>query len=162
MILTGDGNDSLEIESIELINEDSRAPDTYKIICSGDNSDHFVAELSTIDETIVPDEEPPMVMDAMALKARVAELLKIVVDEDVLNKFGYPTVDVDSVLTSVLMECDQKPVRATTCADVETKIRENVKLLFTTVIGDDSIKEMLNNHTVDEVIEHVIKLADSE
>lgn len=162
------------VENIELVNDDSQAPDTYKIIC-GDNTDAQasvyeifdmteknpvkVEELPTILETT--EEEATLFMDDDKLRVRVAELLKIVVDEDVLSKFGYPAVDVDCVLTLVLQECEQKPVDAASCSDVGTKIRENVKLLFTTVIGDDSIKEMLNNHTVDEVINHVITMADA-
>lgn len=38
-------------------------------------------------------------------------------------------------------------------------MRENAKLLFTAVIDNDSIKQLLNNHSVDEVIVHVLKLA---
>lgn len=186
MIVNAEIGDIVNIENIELINADSQAPDTYKIICAGDvdtqdstyeiyevagANSMKIEELSTIpeateevdetDETEETEEESMLSMDDEKLRTRIAELLKLVVDEDVLSKFGYPTVDVDTVLTSVLHECDQKPVDLASCPDIGTKIRENVKLLFTTVIGDDSIKEMLNNHTVDEVINHVIALAEA-
>lgn len=35
-------------------------------------------------------------------------------------------------------------------------MREYVKLLFTVVIHNDSIKELLNNYPIDEVIEYVL------
>lgn len=168
--------DIVNVENIELISTDSQAPDTYKIICSNDAdpTDPTYEELYEVPGSnamkieelpIIPEaedeEKPTICMDEKKLQSRVAELLKIVVDEDVLSKFGYPAVDVDTVLTFVLQECEQKPVDFASCPDIGTKIRENVKLLFTTVIGDDSIKEMLNNHTVDEVIDHVITAAEA-
>lgn len=39
------------------------------------------------------------------------------------------------------------------------RIRENAKLLFTSVIDDATITTLLNNRTVDEVILHVLKLS---
>lgn len=173
-IVNAEVGDIVNIEHIELINTDSQAPDTYKIICGGESesqdavfeiyemdgsSTMKIEEMPTIPET--NDEESTIFLDDDELQKRVAELLKIVVDEDVLTKFGYPAVDTDTVLTSVLQECEQKPVDVASCPDIGTKIRENVKLLFTTVIGDESIKDMLNNHTVDEVINYVITLAET-
>lgn len=38
-------------------------------------------------------------------------------------------------------------------------MRENVKLLFTVVVDNDSIKTLLNNHTIDEVMRQVLKMA---
>lgn len=167
VIVNADIGDVVNVDQIELISADSQAPDTFKIVCPAGSEDIYEIyeeqdpvpvkseEMPTIPEA--PEDEP---MNDDELHARVTELLKIVVDEEILTKFGYPTVDVDSVLTSVLQECEQNPVDIASCADVGTKIRENVKILFTTVIGDDSISEMLNNHTVDEVINHVIAMAD--
>lgn len=40
--------------------------------------------------------------------------------------------------------------------DYATRMREYVKLLFTVVIHNDSIKELLNNYPIDEVIEYVL------
>lgn len=95
------------------------------------------------------------------LKENVTRLLKTVVDEDVLLKFGYPKAPIEKVLTSVIKQCGQTPVDNSTCPDASTILRENVKLLFTTVIDDDSIKIMLNNHTIDEVVCHVVKLSET-
>lgn len=96
------------------------------------------------------------------LKENIGRLLKTVVDEDILNKFGYPKAPIDKVLCSVIKQCGQTPVDSTTCIDSITNLRENVKLLFTSVIDDDSIKEMLNNQTIDEVVCHVIKLSEND
>lgn len=95
------------------------------------------------------------------LKESIVRLLKIVVDEDILIKFGYPKAPIERVLSSVIKQCGQSPVDNVTCPNLSSKLRENVKLLFTSVIDDESIKEMLNNHTIDEVVCHVIKLSES-
>lgn len=161
---------------IELVHEDSLTPNTYKIVCSDMKRDDTYIEILKIDEKPEPRktrrsaaklkvekpyDDPVLIMDDDTLKLRVAEILKIVVDEDVLTKYGYPNETVENVLSNVLNDCDQKPINDDSCPDVGTKIRENVKLLFTTVIDDDSIKNMLNNHTIDEVINHVIELANN-
>lgn len=95
------------------------------------------------------------------LKENIAKLLKTVVEEDVLKKFGYPKTPIEKVLNSVIKQCGHSPVDGSTCVDANTKLRENVKLLFMSVIDDESIKEMLNNHTIDEVVCHVIKLSET-
>lgn len=41
-------------------------------------------------------------------------------------------------------------------------MREYVKLLFTVVIHNDSIKELLNNYPIDEVVEYVLGNDDDE
>lgn len=95
------------------------------------------------------------------LKGNVSRLLKTVVEEDVLKKFGYPKTPIERVLNSVIKQCGHTPIDDSTCPDATTKLRENVKLLFMSVIDDESIKEMLNNHTIDEVVCHVIKLSET-
>lgn len=137
--------------------------DTYKIICATNDDPKMEKSLMASDfEILVDNYEQPKELIAMnenELKENVAELLKIVVEEDILTKHGYPDETIENILVHVLLECDQKPIDISSCSDVGTKLRENVKLLFTTVIDDESIKEMLNNHTVDEVIRHVINVA---
>lgn len=41
------------------------------------------------------------------------------------------------------------------------RLRENAKLLFTVVIDDAGVKALLNNQSVDEVIQHVLNLVKS-
>lgn len=114
-----------------------------------------------VDEEVLGPDEPITFMDDEKLMSRISELLKIVVDEDVLTRFGYPTTSIENVLSAVLEECGQTPIDYNTCPDPSTKMRENVKLLFTTIVDDESIQNMLNNNTIDEVINHFIDLAKS-
>ncbi len=93
------------------------------------------------------------------LTEKVRQLLNLLVDDDTLAEFGWPEKSVEDVLSLVIEQCDQVPADYTTCPDYATKIRENTKLLFTTVIDNDTIKELLNNQTIDEVIVHVLKTA---
>lgn len=164
-----------EDSTIEIIKEDPNNPDTYKIICADTNveSNYEIRNTNTMleiyefhDDDELEDKETkaaiiPVQLNEAELKKNIAQLLKVVVDDDVLTKFGYPKTPIEKVLTSVIKQCEQTPVDSSTCPDASTKLRENVKLLFTSVIDDDSIKEMLNNHTIDEVICHVIKLSET-
>lgn len=174
-----------EDAAIEIIKEDPTKPNTYKIICADttdkmidsnyeiqtNNAGEAVLEIYEFhdddDDNIEEYNVKPVVSAAIIplsdddLKENIATLLKTVVDEDVLTKFGYPKTPIEKVLSSVIKQCGQSPVDSSTCPDAGTKLRENVKLLFTSVIDDESIKEMLNNHTIDEVICHVIKLSET-
>lgn len=107
------------------------------------------------------DDEVPVFMDDKSLKNSIAKLLDIVMDEETLNKFGWPDAPVDTVLSAVIEGCGQTPADYDTCWDEETKLRENVKVLLTTVLDNDDIKLMLNNYTVDEVIKYVLNLTKS-
>lgn len=169
--------------TIEIIKEDPNNPNTYKIICA-DNENRTIESNyeirnttgdalleiyefhddddvdSGLEKLIKPAVAPVQLTEAQ-LKEHIARLLKTVVEEDVLTKFGYPKTPIEKVLISVIKQCEQTPVDSSTCPDTGTKLRENVKLLFTSVIDDESIKEMLNNHTIDEVICHVVKLSET-
>lgn len=88
----------------------------------------------------------------------IRELLILLVDEKLLKSFGWPNAPIDSLLEAVIKQCNHDPVK---CEDYDfyDRLRENVKLLFTVVIEDDSLKELLNNRTVDEVVISVIMQA---
>ncbi|KAK6635535.1 hypothetical protein RUM44_000787 [Polyplax serrata] len=90
----------------------------------------------------------------------VAELLKLLVDEDTLKSFGAPESPIDRVLNLVIKRCGHQPVENPTLSDLD-RLRENAKLLFTVVIDDTAVKTLLNNQSVDEVIHHVLTLAKS-
>lgn len=85
----------------------------------------------------------------------IRELLQFVVDHTLLKKFGWPKTPVDSLLESLIKQCDCQPVSHEDY-NYHDRLRENVKLLFTVVIEDDSLKQTLNNKTVDELILTVI------
>lgn len=167
-----------EDSTIEIIKEDPTKPNTYKIICAEPDENmidsNYELQTDTAGDTVLeiyefqdnecnekPMETTIIPLTDTDLKENIARLLKTVVDEDVLTKFGYPKTSIEKVLSSVIKQCGQTPIDSTTCSDAGTKLRENVKLLFTSVIDDESIKEMLNNHSIDEVICHVLKLSES-
>lgn len=165
-----------EDATIEIIKEDPTKPNTYKIICAEPNDkmvdSNYELQTNNAGEAVLEIYEfqdddfneksiIPVQMTDNDLKKNIARLLKTVVDEHVLTKFGYPQTSIEKVLSSVIKQCGQTPVDSATCPDTGSKLRENAKLLFTSVIDDDAIKEMLNNHTIDEVICHVIKLSES-
>lgn len=92
------------------------------------------------------------------LKENIGKLLNLLIDEETLSSFGWPSTPVQDVLCAVIKQCDQSPADDRTCPDFVTKLRENVKLLFTSVLDDESVTAMLNNYSVDHVIMHVLKL----
>nr|XP_023021936.1 protein suppressor of hairy wing [Leptinotarsa decemlineata] len=108
------------------------------------------ASLSNVTESIIWNE--------LTLTESIKELLTLLVDEECLMEFGYPESPVDRVLDCVIRRCGYKPASEDDF-DYLGRIRENAKLLFTVVIDDEAVKELLNNQTVDEVILHVLRLA---
>ena len=90
----------------------------------------------------------------------IKELLGLLVEAPTLTKLGWPNAPVHEVLESVIKRCGQKPTSPEDYS-FSDRLRENCKLFFTVVIDDTTIKSLLNNQTVDEVIQHVLKLAKS-
>jgi len=118
----------------------------------------FQAVTSAANKAAVKD---TVVWNELTLTESIKELLSLLVDEDCLKEFGHPEAPVDKVLESVIKRCGHTPASETDFDYIE-KMRENAKLLFTAVIDDQAVKELLNNQTVDEVIMHVLKLAKKE
>lgn len=92
------------------------------------------------------------------LVTAIRELLTLLVDETTLKELGWPDSPVHQVLESVIKRCGHTPVDPL-FYDYSAGLRENSKLLFTFVIDDNSVKTLLNNQTVDDVITHVLRLA---
>lgn len=99
-----------------------------------------------------------VIWNELTLTESIKELLTLLVDDECLTEFGYPDAPVDRVLDCVIKRCGHQPASEEDF-DYIGRIRENAKLLFTVVIDDDAVKELLNNQTVDEVILHVLRLA---
>lgn len=57
--------------------------------------------------------------------------------------------------------CGHLPAEQSEQVTYMDRLRENSKLLFTVIIDDATVKTLLNNMTVDEVILHVLRLAKS-
>ncbi|XP_067617338.1 protein suppressor of hairy wing isoform X2 [Eurosta solidaginis] len=101
----------------------------------------------------------------MKLKENVRKLLDMLVDNKTLKKFGWPTNTEENVLCRVIENCGHnlsKDAETYRDYDYATRMREYVKLLFTVVIHNDSIKELLNNYPIDEVVEYVLGNDDDE
>lgn len=102
----------------------------------------------------------PIFLDDQVLTQRISELLQIVIEESLLKELGFGKKPIDDVLCSVLTQCSRKPMRkGETPDDDSTRMRENTKQLFSMVLDEDHIKELLNNYTVDEVVTIVIRMA---
>lgn len=97
----------------------------------------------------------------LTLTDSIKELLSLLVDEKTLTAFGWPDAPVDKILDAVIRRCGHEPA-ADSEFDYISRMRENAKLLFTVVIDDQAVKSLLNNQTVDEVIQHVLRLAKSD
>ncbi|XP_075145738.1 suppressor of Hairy wing [Haematobia irritans] len=117
-------------------------------IAEDDDLTHF----STDDEEKLNEED-------LKLKDNVCKLLDMLVDSVTLKKFGWPDISEETVLCKVIENCghdlstDQHNYQDW---DYASRMREYVKLLFTVVIHNESIKELLNNYPIDEVIEYVL------
>lgn len=104
-------------------------------------------------------EELPSGLNTDQLTAHIGKLLALLVDEQTLAGLGWPAASCEHVLSGVIKQCGLRPADTVTCPDYVSVMRENAKMLFTSVISNDSIRSLLNNHTVDEVILHVLKMA---
>lgn len=111
-------------------------------------------------DTNVFNAAPPGENSETNLEQNVAELLKLLVDEDTLKSFGSPDTPIDQVLDMVIKRCGHQPVENPDLSPID-RLRENAKLLFTVVIDDAAVKTLLNNQSVDDVILHVLCLAKS-
>ncbi|XP_019700628.1 zinc finger protein 436 isoform X1 [Harpegnathos saltator] len=92
------------------------------------------------------------------LKA-IIDLLRILIDEETLQLFGWPEAPIQDVLEAVIRRCGHEPVTSESCVSFTERLRENVKLLFTVVIEDDTVKSLLTTKTVDDVILHVVEIS---
>lgn len=63
------------------------------------------------------------------------------------------------LLSFPFSQCGHTPATESTEMTYADSLRENAKLLFSVVTDDDAIKQLLNNQTVDQVIQHMLRLA---
>lgn len=93
------------------------------------------------------------------LKENIAKLIDMLVDPQTLKKYNWPNSSEESVLCKVIENCGHdlaKGSEAYAELDYGSRMREYCKLLFTVVIHNDSIKALLNNFPIDDVIEYVL------
>ncbi|XP_050297461.1 zinc finger protein 12 isoform X2 [Anthonomus grandis grandis] len=99
-----------------------------------------------------------VVWTELSLTESIKELLSLLVEEECLAEFGHPDAPADKVLESVITRCGHQPADRSKY-DYIGRMRANTKLLFTVVIDDASVKELLKRQSVDEVIVHVLTIA---
>ncbi|EDV44166.1 suppressor of hairy wing, isoform B [Drosophila ananassae] len=95
----------------------------------------------------------------LKLKENIAKLIDMLVDPPILKKYGWPNAPEEMVLCKVIENCGydlNKGAENYAELDYGSRMREYCKLLFTVVIHNDSIKSLLNNFPIDDVIEYVL------
>lgn len=105
------------------------------------------------------DSAATIVLSETELIESMHELLALLIDEESLKSYGWPEAPVESVIQSVISQCGHTPATESTEMTYADSLRENAKLLFSVVTDDDAIKQLLNNQTVDQVIQHMLRLA---
>ncbi|XP_017076716.2 LOW QUALITY PROTEIN: protein suppressor of hairy wing [Drosophila eugracilis] len=101
----------------------------------------------------------------LKLKENVGKLIDMLVDPPILKKYGWPNAPEETVLCKVIENCGHdlsKSGENYAELDYASRMREYCKLLFTVVIHNDSIKSLLNNFPIDDVIEYVLGDEDQE
>ncbi|XP_017047137.2 protein suppressor of hairy wing [Drosophila ficusphila] len=101
----------------------------------------------------------------LKLKVNVGKLIDMLVDPPILKKYGWPNAPEEMVLCKVIENCGHDLTKgAENYAELDygSRMREYCKLLFTVVIHNDSIKSLLNNFPIDDVIEYVLGDEDQE
>lgn len=92
------------------------------------------------------------------LKA-ISDLLKILIDDDTLQLFGWPDASIQDILEAVIRRCGHQPLTSDSDLLFTERLRENVKLLFSVVVEDSTVKSLLTTKTVDDVILHVLEIS---
>lgn len=108
----------------------------------------------------------PMVLSDEKLEEAIRELLTLLVDDSTLQEFGWPESPLEDVLESVIVRCGHEPASREAKEgekelSLHDRMRENSKVLFSTVIDDESVKTLLSTQSLDEVILYVLELAKS-
>ncbi|KAH8408013.1 hypothetical protein KR222_010721, partial [Zaprionus bogoriensis] len=95
----------------------------------------------------------------LKLKENIGKLIDMLVDPQTLKKYGWPNSSEETVLCKVIENCGHDLAKGGENyaeLDYGNRMREYCKLLFTVVIHNDSIKSLLNNFPIDDVIEYVL------
>ncbi|XP_050674974.1 zinc finger protein 782 isoform X2 [Leptidea sinapis] len=99
--------------------------------------------------------EPSPLMSEPVLVEKLKLLLNNLIEIKLLEEFGWPDASIDEILEKVIEKCGARP------ADRKwsrvQRLRENTKHLFLYVIEDSTVDKMLETHTIDEVIQHILE-----
>ncbi|KAJ0173591.1 hypothetical protein K1T71_010740 [Dendrolimus kikuchii] len=106
-------------------------------------------------EQVTPKKEKSPLMTEEELADNLRKLLSKLIDLDTLECFGWPDETVDVVLEKVIEQCGTRPADRDKWTRVQ-RLRENTKHLFLYVIEDKTITKMLDTHTIDQIINHIL------
>ncbi|XP_026494301.1 zinc finger protein 260-like [Vanessa tameamea] len=106
------------------------------------------------DEQIQEEEDSPL-MSEEELAESLKKLLSQLIDNEMLECFGWPDESVDVVLEKVIENCGARAADRDKWTRVQ-RLRENAKHLFLYVIEDKNIARMLDTHTIDQIINHIL------
>ncbi|XP_011172288.1 zinc finger protein 436 isoform X1 [Solenopsis invicta] len=104
-------------------------------------------------------------LSSVELLNAIRDLLRILIDEETLQLFGWPETPTQDILEAVIRRCGHEPITAESSMILTERLRQNVKLLFTVVVdtvNDDTVKSLLSTKTVDDVILHVLEVSNSD
>ncbi|XP_063539169.1 protein suppressor of hairy wing-like [Cydia strobilella] len=96
------------------------------------------------------------------LAESLKKLLTQLIDMEKLECFGWPDESVDVVLEKVIEQCGARAADRSRWTRVQ-RLRENTKQLFLYVIEDANIARMLDTHTIDQIVKHILtQVADTD
>ena len=86
------------------------------------------------------------------------KLLKILVDDQTLRTInGWPSLGSKEILEFLIKKCGHNTINAIVNDQLDEcdRLRANLNLFFT-IIDDEAVKRLLNNHSIDEVLVYLI------
>lgn len=89
------------------------------------------------------------------------KLLESLLDASTLAEFNHPNSPIDIVLEQIIENCGSETFKEPD-GDKSTEIRENIKKFFSLVMESKYIQELLNNYSVDEVVQYIVKYLTAE
>ncbi|XP_052756703.1 zinc finger protein 391-like isoform X2 [Galleria mellonella] len=119
--------------------------------CSGE--DVLYGGMQVQDDKMKTENSPIMSEDELVENLKT--LLSRLIDKDTLECFGWPNETVDVVLEKVIEHCGAKAADRDRWTRVQC-LRENTKHLFLYAVEDKNIARMLDTHTIDQIVKHII------
>ncbi|XP_045776707.1 zinc finger protein 70-like [Maniola jurtina] len=113
------------------------------------------AELEAAKEEEKEEEEDSPLMSEEELAKSLKKLLSQLIDKEMLECFGWPDESIDVVLERVIENCGARAADRDKWTNVQ-RLRENAKHLFLYVIEDKNIARMMDTHTIDQIIKHIL------
>ncbi|CAH2258339.1 jg10540 [Pararge aegeria aegeria] len=114
------------------------------------------SEVEAANEEELKEEEDSPLMSEDELEQSLKKLLMQLIDKEMLECFGWPNESIDVVLERVIENCGARAADRDKWTLVQ-RLRENAKHLFLYVIEDKNIARMMDTHTIDQIIKHILQ-----